>query len=548
MPSAIAGAPDRRPRLLFAILLGVSLLVILPAAPARAQTVITDCSDSQAIHDALENGGAFIFDCGPGAVVDLSTGDPISILAGTVTTVEGNGVTFDGGQQGFIFVITGAGSSLTLDRVTLTRGGNISHLMPEPDLEFSAQTFACGGAIFMIESSVSVTNSTFTNNVLDISLTATSTGGSLNATAIAQGAAICNLRGTLSLANTTFSDNHALATAHGTAAGEATVTASAQGAAIFSDGGDVEIFNSTFSNNRVVASATAHADDQASASAEATAAAFHAFDSLANTNLNNATIADSQADTEVEATSINGGRSISEHTDGTAIANDGGTFRIFSTMLADPVACTGDIGSAGFNLTIDDGCGLNEATDLIVSDVRLGSLQDNGGDTLTHLPASDSPAVDQGSCPSLTTDQRGEPRPVDRLPANPADGCDVGAVEFQGIAGESFELRNSTLASYPGFTRLSAGDPVYLRFSLEDGASIDDLTALVQPIACSSGAPIGSATTAQLVGGIRSFEGAGYYQLIWRTHVSWANTCKQLVLTFSDGSAVRFNMRFTTNR
>ena len=54
----------------------------------------------------------------------------------------------------------------------------------------------------------------------------------------------------------------------------------------------------------------------------------------------------------------------------------------------------------------------------------LGPLANNGGFTLTHLPAATSPAVDTGTnadCPS--PDQRGSMRPI-------GAACDVGAVEY----------------------------------------------------------------------------------------------------------------------
>ena len=55
----------------------------------------------------------------------------------------------------------------------------------------------------------------------------------------------------------------------------------------------------------------------------------------------------------------------------------------------------------------------------VVVDPELGALADNGGPTLTMLPASGSPAIGKGTgCPA--TDQRGQPR---------AAACTLGAVE-----------------------------------------------------------------------------------------------------------------------
>jgi hypothetical protein len=70
----------------------------------------------------------------------------------------------------------------------------------------------------------------------------------------------------------------------------------------------------------------------------------------------------------------------------------------------------------------------------LTADPLLGPLQDNGGPTETLAPAAGSPAIDAGSGFGETTDQRGDPRPVD-FPgiANVAggDGADIGAFEVQ---------------------------------------------------------------------------------------------------------------------
>jgi hypothetical protein len=62
-------------------------------------------------------------------------------------------------------------------------------------------------------------------------------------------------------------------------------------------------------------------------------------------------------------------------------------------------------------------------------DPQLGPLQNNGGVNRTHLPAGDSPVIDQGKANGLTVDQRNADRTVDLSPANAADGTDIGAVE-----------------------------------------------------------------------------------------------------------------------
>ena len=63
---------------------------------------------------------------------------------------------------------------------------------------------------------------------------------------------------------------------------------------------------------------------------------------------------------------------------------------------------------------------------ILTDDPLLGSLADNGGGTLTHLPTATSPLLDAAACLSgITTDQRGVTRPQ----GAGATACDMGAVE-----------------------------------------------------------------------------------------------------------------------
>jgi hypothetical protein len=86
----------------------------------------------------------------------------------------------------------------------------------------------------------------------------------------------------------------------------------------------------------------------------------------------------------------------------------------------------GRVTSLGYNLSSDDGGGYLTATgDRINIEPKLGPLQNNGGPTFTHLPASDSPVID-GSDPALSMDQRGPGF------ARVVNGrADIGAVEVQ---------------------------------------------------------------------------------------------------------------------
>jgi CSLREA domain-containing protein len=112
-----------------------------------------------------------------------------------------------------------------------------------------------------------------------------------------------------------------------------------------------------------------------------------------------------------------------------------GSDSMSGVVLADGATECDDNGngltSKGYNLSADASCGFTAATDRQNATASLGALADNGGPTLTRLPAASSALVDAipigtaGLCDSSTpTDQRGQPRPS-------GTGCDIGAVERQ---------------------------------------------------------------------------------------------------------------------
>ncbi|HET7483692.1 MAG TPA: choice-of-anchor Q domain-containing protein, partial [Actinomycetota bacterium] len=87
-----------------------------------------------------------------------------------------------------------------------------------------------------------------------------------------------------------------------------------------------------------------------------------------------------------------------------------------------------DVSSQNNNVAVDAAsCHLNLSNDDDNNDLRLGPLAHNGGPTMTHLPAPNSPLVDHikhFAC-GPNEDQRGEDRP-DTV----AGDCDAGSVEL----------------------------------------------------------------------------------------------------------------------
>src|SRR5207248_4106673 len=127
-------------------------------------------------------------------------------------------------------------------------------------------------------------------------------------------------------------------------------------------------------------------------------------------------------------------------TAGGGVFNNGSTLQSADSIIAQNTSgsgggnCAGtgtqSFQSLGYNLEDDSDktCNFVGTGDIINSNPGLGSLQDNGGPTLTRRLLAGSPAIDAGN-PSgcldtfgslLTTDQRGAPR-VGR--------CDIGAYE-----------------------------------------------------------------------------------------------------------------------
>jgi len=90
--------------------------------------------------------------------------------------------------------------------------------------------------------------------------------------------------------------------------------------------------------------------------------------------------------------------------------------------LGTAVADVGDFNLVGSSAA--RGTGTFSGTPLLTGDPQLGPLQDDGGLTRTRAPLAGSPVLDVGSPFSLTTDQRGLPRPS-------GSAADIGAVEVQ---------------------------------------------------------------------------------------------------------------------
>jgi hypothetical protein len=115
---------------------------------------------------------------------------------------------------------------------------------------------------------------------------------------------------------------------------------------------------------------------------------------------------------------------------GQGIASTGGTVTLVNSIVANNSSRVDDEDLAGtfssdhsLIKTPGSSASVSGAGNIFGKDPVLGPLHDNGGPTLTMLPAIGSPAIDAGSA-DTTVDQRGSPRPA-------GAGYDMGAVERQ---------------------------------------------------------------------------------------------------------------------
>ncbi|MFO0690034.1 MAG: choice-of-anchor Q domain-containing protein [Myxococcota bacterium] len=419
---------NRRPTTFYLVL---ALYLALLASSARAAGVVgtgspASCTDA-ALASALVGGGLVTFNCGPGNVVI-----PVNthvIATGEATIVDGaNGITLDGedSRQHF-YVLNGA--SLHLRRIVLqhgrsTAGGailNQGSLLVESARLISnvAEAFGSGGAIYNDSASqLTVQDSTFRSNV-----------------AQAGGGAIQNL-GHVDVTTSLFELN----------------SAGLDGGAIQNNGGDARIDRSTLSVNAATNGAGIELNGGTFRVRRSTLIGNGAFGQgggIRNVSgtltVENATFVGNEANTgggiytEDAVSLLNSTLHLNKAFAGGALwrltpspvtaQNTIFSFSLEPGSVAAQLNCDGGqpLVSTGNNLSTDNSCNLNLASDQPATDPLLGPIANNGGPTQTHLPLAGSPAIDRGSnvgCP--TTDQRGAVRP---LSGGLGVTCDIGAVE-----------------------------------------------------------------------------------------------------------------------
>jgi hypothetical protein len=426
----LAGVSRLRLALIRAVAFAVAVtaLAALPAA-AQAATWTVNTTADPAGSGCAHGGTCSIRQ----AIQAASPGDVISIPASAshytltlgaleVTTpslwIAGAGAqstVIDAGRRSRVLDLAPSGGTTTLSGVTVT-GGSVT----------GSGAAAGGGGIYLHSGGLALASATVSGNAVSIQ------GGD----GLDGGGGIYLAPGTqATITASTIARNTATINAAGGSNG---------GAGAYDASATSTYLNDTFSANALTVSA---------GSSNGGGAVFHEG---GPGTISDATIAQNTANVS------SGG-----------IFDNAGAYTVKNTIVAqNGTGCAGPGGivSAGYNLEGSSTCGMTMPTDMRNTNPMLGPLANNGGPTQTLALTPASPAIDAGSCTdangdTVSSDQRGEPRP------QPAAGaCDIGAFEYAPaspvplvVGGSRPVVLGSTRATFAGVVN-PGGLPSTARF------------------------------------------------------------------------------------
>ncbi|MBX7105802.1 MAG: hypothetical protein K1X57_17090, partial [Gemmataceae bacterium] len=336
--------------------------------------------------DTITFGGAFST---PQTIV-LNSGEMVMSDAATVIGPGSGLLTISGNNASRIFNITAvpSGKSVVLRGMNLTAGYNVA----------GPSSSGLGGAVCADDEYLVVENCTLSKSF--------ATHG---------GAIFVGPSGKLSLTQSTLSNNIAVGIG---------------GAIWFVNGGNSEVIASSLVGNSAGVGGAIYLSGQGStltvlnstvSGNSATNGGGLALDTFigALTIRNTTVTANTASNRGGGLDSLNGTPNI--HLESTIVSgNSAGTGPDISSTSTITVNRSAIGSAAGFTFT-----GTNNLP--FGANLKLGPLAPNGGPTLTHLPAGDSPVVNAGSNPAgLTTDQRGITRTL-------LGGTDIGSVELTSV-------------------------------------------------------------------------------------------------------------------
>ena len=232
-------------------------------------------------------------------------------------------------------------------------------------------------------------------------------------------------------------------------------------------------------------------------------------------------------------------------------AGDGFALSLSNTIVANST-CSG-VADGGYNIERHDSgeaptCGFS-GTSWSTTDPVLdpSGLQNNGGLTQTIALLPGSPAIDviptgvNGCGASGQTDQRGVTRPQE-------SGCDIGAFEREAFA-FTFTGFFAPVGNLPTINVVKAGSAVPVKFSLGGDHGLDVLAGspTAPAIACTPGNPTDNVTEVVTAGssGLQFDPITLTYTFVWKTDKAFANTCRELQITLTDGSVHKARFQFS---
>lgn len=144
-------------------LVAAGLLALGSIRPARADTIVTNCTDA-GLGTALASGGLITFNCGGPATITVTTDS--RQINGTVTISGGNQITLAGSGISTFFWVRSPSGNLTLDGVRLTRAGSGGNaLFSDGVLTVrNSAIFANGSNLFLRGGSATLENTSIFSN------------------------------------------------------------------------------------------------------------------------------------------------------------------------------------------------------------------------------------------------------------------------------------------------------------------------------------------------------------------------------------------------
>jgi CSLREA domain-containing protein len=359
------------------------LVNVLGDAPTDAGCTVANCTLREAVLAANANSNASEITFSVTGIIVLTQGQ-LTVSSPVTLTRPAGGITVSGNNASRIATVN-SGATLTLAGVNLTagkaagaNGGAIlnSGTVSINQSTISNSTAASGGAILNLAGTVAIQQSTLSGN------SATSTGGGI----------YNNSGASMTLSLSTLSGN----------------TATTNGGGIYTVGGTASVSQSTLSGNSAATGGGFYNATGNTATIQQSTFSGNTVTGSGGGIFNNATLTVLQSTITNNTANQGGGINLNSSTltIGQSIVSAN-----TAPVVADVALAGGTITTQGYNLigttnSAGSFAATGDATG--VTNPQLGALQNNGGPTLTRLPAAGSPAIDAGpATSSFATDQRG---------------------------------------------------------------------------------------------------------------------------------------------